>query len=263
MVWVSRGLLIAALAAVAVYAVLWMAAGAAGDFDAFRLREIHFAGLKHVDVKELEQLIRGHFPENVLAVDLDDLRALVESEGWVDSAVVRRKLPDEIFVYVKERQPSAVAVIDGEMRVVDAQGVVLAPNGPRFQNLDRPIVKGLQNVARENAKAENADRMKAYLKILSELEQADAGYPRSISEIDVSDPQRVAVVPNVDPVQVYLGDRDFARRYKTFLSRLDLYRELKSQHGSIESVDVTYDDKIIIHTPESPSGGQVKRREPS
>ncbi len=177
--------------------------------------------------------------------------------------MVRRRLPDQLFVFVTERQPAAVATIDGQLQVVDASGVVLAPYGEAFQALDRPIVKGLKNVALENALHENSVRMATYLRILADMDAAGSGYTESISEIDVSDPERVAVVPTEEPVPVFLGDQDFARRYEVFLTRLDLYRELKARHGVIDSVDVTYDDKIIIHTPEAAATTASKGRESS
>ena len=43
-------------------------------------------------------------------------------------------------------------------------------------------------------------------------------------------------------------------RYETFVSQKDLYDRLKEEYGMIESVDVTYDSKIIFHTPQKKGG---------
>jgi len=55
-------------------------------------------------------------------------------------------------------------------------------------------------------------------------------------------------VPADDPVPIVLGDRRFRQRYQVFLDQIDLYREVRDSSGGVESVDVTYDDKIIIQT---------------
>jgi cell division protein FtsQ len=213
--------------------------------ELFSLQQIHYKGLTQLDPKELDRLIFQSVSEDLLFIDLDRVRTLVESESWVKEATIRRKLPDGLFIHVTERQAVAVAAIDTELYLVDGEGVILDRPSSQHFSLDRPIVKGLKNVARENAREGNAARMGIYLRVLTELTL----YNQSISEIDVATPDSVAVIPEGDPVPIYLGDKDFLARYETFISQKDLYDRLKEKYGIIESVDVTYDDKIIFHTP--------------
>ncbi|MEE8348550.1 MAG: FtsQ-type POTRA domain-containing protein [Acidobacteriota bacterium] len=213
--------------------------------ELFTLEEIRYQGLTQLNRDELDLLIYPSVSSDLLVMDLDRVRALVESESWVKEATVRRKLPDGLFIHVTEREAVAVAAIDTELYVVDQEGVILDRPSSQHLSLDRPIVKGLKSEARENAREENAARMGTYLKVLMELTL----YNPSISEIDVSTPRSVAVIPEGDPVPVYLGDKDFLARYETFISQRDLYDRLKAEYGIIESVDVTYDNKIIFHTP--------------
>ncbi len=214
----------------------------------FQLKEIHYEGLLHLDWQALDSLIYQSIPENLMSLNLDRIRDLVESESWVKEATIRRKLPNQLFIHVRERQSVALAAIDNELYVVDREGVVLDRSGPSHQSIDKPIVRGLKNVARENAREENALRMQVYLRVLEELKS----YNHSISEIDVAAPEHVAVIPNDDPILIFLGDNHFLTRYETFISQKDLYDRLKEEYGIIESVDVTYDNRIIFHT----SGGK-------
>ena len=62
---------------------------------------------------------------DLLLIDLDRVRALVESESWVKEATVRRKLPDGLFIHITERQAVAMAAIDTELYIVDREGVIL------------------------------------------------------------------------------------------------------------------------------------------
>jgi len=213
--------------------------------ELFSFKHIHYQGLSQLDREELDSLIFQSVSEDLLLIDLDRVRALVESESWVKEATVRRKLPDGLFIHVTERQAVAMATIDTELYVVDREGVILDRPGLHHPSLDRPIVKGLKNVARENAREENSLRMEIYLRVLTELTL----YNPLISEIDVGTPRSVAVIPEGDPVSINLGDKDFLARYETFVSQKDLYDRLKEEYGIIESVDVTYDNKIIFHTP--------------
>jgi cell division protein FtsQ len=226
----------------------------------FRLKEIHYQGAAQVNPATLEEMIRRAFPENILLIDLERVRSLVESESWVESARIRRKLPDQLFINITERKPVAIAVIDNELYLVDAQGNMLDRYGPGHQSIDGPMVTGLKNVSRENAQAENTARMETYLRVFQDLRAPPQDYTQAISEIDVANPQRVAVIPADEPVPIYLGNDQFLERYETFLSRRDLYEQIKGQYGVIESIDVTYDNKIIFHTPREqeqsiPTGG--------
>lgn len=221
----------------------------------FDLQVIEYYGARNFNKKAFNVILLRSFDRNLLMMDLTRVRALLESESWVATATIRRKLPDRLLIYLREREPIAVAAIDDELYVVDCEGVVLDNYGPHYQHIDQPIVKGLKNIARENALAENAQRIKVYLDLISDLEDSVRDYTGTISEVDVTNPNRVAVVPIEDPVAVYLGKSSFRKRYEVFLSQKDLYYRLKKKYGLIEYVDVTYDNKIIFHTPEEAVAG--------
>ncbi len=218
----------------------------------FQLEQIHYQGLVHLDRRALDGLIYQSVSKNLMSLDLDRIRDLVESESWVREATIRRKLPDQLVIHIRERQGVALAAIDNELYVVDQEGVILDRPGPGHQSIDGPIVRGLMNAARENAQEENILRMQVYLRVVEEL----APHNRSISEIDVETPKQVAVIPTEDPIPVRLGDNDFLMRYETFVSQKELYDRLKEEYGMIESVDVTSGNKIIFHTPLK-KGGKV------
>ena len=215
----------------------------------FQLREIHFKGATHVSEESLRLLIQKSSAPNLLQIDLEHVRGIVETEAWVKSAVVRRKLPDELIIIVDERKPAAVAAIDRELYVVDEEGTILDRQESDYL-LDRPVVKGLRNLTHEDAQTHNSSRMRAYTRLLAELSSGEHDYAASVSEVDVENPKRIGIVLDHDPVPIYLGGKRFLERYKRFLSQQSLYRELKQEHGLIEYIDLSYDNKIIFHTPD-------------
>ncbi len=215
----------------------------------FQLREIHFEGGTHVSEESLRQLIQKASPPNLLRIDLEHVRGIVETEAWVKSAVVRRKLPDELYIYVAERQPAAVAAIDRELYIVDEEGTILDRQKSDYL-LDRPVVKGLRKLTPEDAQTHNSSRMHAYQRLLAELSSGEKDHSASVSEVDVENPERIGIVLDHDPVPIYLGGNRFLERYERFLSQRSLYRELKREHGLIEYIDLSYENKIIFHTPD-------------
>jgi cell division septal protein FtsQ len=215
----------------------------------FVLESIEYKGGNRFDQEAFSAFLLKNFDRNLISLDIQHVRALVEGETWVRRGLVRRKLPNTLIIQLVEREPAAVAVIDNELYVVDEEGVVLDAFGPAYDFLDQPIVKGLRNVAREESEVENAHRMSLYLSVVTDLRDDSLDYTHTISEIDVENPERIAVIPSDDPVSIYLGKDLFRKRYEVFLSQKQLYLRLKEKYGLIEYVDVTYDNKIIFHTP--------------
>lgn len=236
------------------YALL-LAQDATRNARIFHLEEISFSGLRHIQVPELEGLILRNFSGNVLSLDLERVRQLVESEPWVRETIVRRRLPNRLEFYIREREVVAVAKIGRNLRVVDREGVLLETFGSGFsEEVSRPIVKGLTSVAIGEPDGSNEDRMRLYLRVLEALAAGEKDYSTTLSEVDVSKLGRIRVVPTDDPFPVDLGDRDFLRRYEMFLARLDLIQQVREQHGGVEWVDMSFENRIIVHTP---SGGET------
>jgi cell division septal protein FtsQ len=216
----------------------------------FPVARIDYHGIEHVNQLALDAVVRRTLPDNLLQVDLGHVREIVESEPWVESARVKRVLPDRLEISLDEREPVAVATMDNELYVVDRNGSVLDRYGSRYGSLDGPIVKGLVNLARENSRQDNQRRMKAYLQVIAEFRSSGKDRLGTLSEINVEDPRRVALIPADDPIPVFVGDAAYLKRYETFLSCSEFYQQLKQQYGVIEYVDVTFEDKIIFHTPD-------------
>ncbi len=81
----------------------------------------------------------------ILAFDPHAARLALEQIPWVAEARVERRLPDTIFVAIKERKPMALWQHDRQLRLVDADGVVLTdedlsrwPNLPMLVGADAP-----------------------------------------------------------------------------------------------------------------------------
>ncbi len=222
-----------------------------GGATLFGIRDIRFEGTRHFSWQKLKSFMLETYSGNILRADLEQLKDLVESESWVRTATVRRQLPGQLIVQVRERVPVAVAAIDQDLYIVDEEGVVLDRYGSSHVQLDGPILKGLGNIARENPSAtrENLEKMGLYSRLMSDLSSSEGDYSHSISEVLLADPDRVAIIREDDPVPIYLGSGRFRERYENFLAQKDIYQQLKKEYGRIEYIDVSFDNKIIFHTP--------------
>jgi cell division protein FtsQ len=234
--------------------------------DMLTLRHITFAGCRRLDPGNLEMIVQRNFPANILRIDLDKLRSRLEQETWIRRAEIRRVLPASLEVYVEERVPSAIAEIGGELELLDNEGVLLDRYDPSYGKLDVPVFTGLRGDSAAAYKAlqeENSSRVRLGVQLLTELASGSSDLTRDISEIDLSDPGNVKVLLVNDTAEIYLGDRDFLKRFQAFLAQ---YEQVKSEYGEMASVNLRFFPDIV-YSPKRPPGtkaeAETKNRQPN
>jgi cell division septal protein FtsQ len=216
--------------------------------EKFNLRKVTFYGCRELDQKELEEVIRQNFPRNILRIDLRQLKNRLEKETWARRVEIRRVLPSDLVVYVEERTPSVILEIQGELMMADRDGTVLDRYDPKYGKLDMPVFKGVLGEDAESYRLyqeENAARIHQGLEMLADIESGSPSYARRISEVDISDRKNLKVLLVDDTAEVYLGDKDYLKRFRTLMENLSQYQELKNQYAEFSSIDMRFEGNII------------------
>jgi cell division protein FtsQ len=214
----------------------------------FNVDSVRARGNHHVDPSEIERIVRTSFPSNLLRIDLAQLRDRIEQLTWARRAEVRRVLPAELIVEIEERRPAVILEIRGDLMIADSDGILLDRYDEKYGKIDMPVFRGLLGDSAEGyrrRKEENSERVRVGLRLLAELESGSENYARSISEIDVSDPQNLRVLLVDDTAEIEIGSRDFLKRFRGLMNSMRKYQELKEQYGEIASVDLRYDGQIL------------------
>jgi hypothetical protein len=138
--------------------------------------------------------------------------------------------------------------------------VLLDAYDPKYGKLDIPVFRGLMGESVEKYRLhqeENSRRIRLGWQLLTELEGSSPNFTRMISEVDLSDTTNVRVLLMDDTVEIFLGDKDFLKRFSTFMSNMDQYRELRSEYQDIATVDLRFEGRII-YRPRHISGQQTE-----
>jgi cell division septal protein FtsQ len=142
---------------------------------------------------------------------------------------------------VTERYPIAVGRIGDELYLVDDRGVVIDDFGPRYADLDLPILDGLGAVpGREPELDERRARLAA--RLLGEVHAKPALAGR-ISQLDVSDPHDAVVIVDGDTARVRLGEEKFLQRLESYL---DLAPTLRERVPEIDYVDLRFGERVYV-----------------
>jgi hypothetical protein len=92
---------------------------------------------------------------------------------------------------------------------------------------------------------ENATRIHQGLIMVSQIEEGMPHATQKISEVDISDPENLKVLLVDDTAEVYLGEKDYLKRFRTLMDNLGEYQKLKSQYTEFASIDVRFENKIV------------------
>lgn len=205
--------------------------------------QIEVAGAQHVAHAQIMEVMGGDIGRNIFFVPLAQRKAQLEQIPWVESASVMRFVPNRLRIEIHERTPVAFARIGSHISLIDAGGTLmeLAPGGKHKYSF--PVIAGMN--AGEPLST-RAARMKNYNALVRDLDSSGAHYSQELSEVDIGDPEDVKVIAadSNGEVLVHLGSRNYLQRYRTYVTRVQQWRQ---QFEKIESVDLRYDGQIIVN----------------
>ncbi len=211
----------------------------------FRVDAISLVGVRAGDAAAIRRDLEALRGRNIAGLELDDVAAGIERHPWVESAAVRRVLPGTLAVVVRERRPAALAVVGGVVRIVDTTGRCIAPLGPG-DRYDLPVVTGLDALPPEAAEGALRRATSALLR----LHALRPDWTATISEIDVSQPDRLAVVTIGGGPVLWLDPERAERNLQPFLA---LSGEIEQRVGAARYVDLRWRDRISV-LPEPGAG---------
>ncbi len=228
--------------------------GYAADDDSFVLRELALEAVP----ERLREVVRDRLEpvlgRNLLMLDLDPLRTLVEQIPQVRTARVRRMLPRTLGVEVSLRGPwGRLHAPDGAW-LVSQDGVLLGrdpqtdPSLPRLRmtNALRPALDATRRVPRHVPGGASFDDAVA---IVDSLRQTRRDLFGQVAYLRL-EPSGVALVLARPLRTVQLGD---ASRLEI---KLDNLRSLMARRTLPDSaiVDLRYREMVVVRQPESDTG---------
>ena len=135
------------------------------------INDIKVSGHQRTTEQELLTVIDVEQGDAFVSFDVGDLKTRIETLPWIKSAMVERRVPDQLIIKVVERTPFAIWQVDGVHWLIDEDGV---PVTDRFlADFDHlPFVVGqgapdaaggLYNIVFENP--EFAERLTAAIRV--------------------------------------------------------------------------------------------------
>src|SRR5215831_19616289 len=202
---------------------------------------IEVAGIENVSKAQIMEVMGADIGRNIFFVPLSQQQVQLEQIPWVESASVMRFVPNRLRVEIHERTPVAFARVGPKISLIDAGGTLMEL--PPKHKYSFPVILGMNP---GEPLSTRVPRMRAYNELVHDLDSGGAHYSQDLSEVDVSDLENLRVRVN-DPrgdVLVELGSSDCLKRYKTYVSHVQEWRQ---QFQKLESVNLRYDNQVIVN----------------
>ena len=205
--------------------------------------DIETQGLENVSRSQVLEVMGGDIGRNIFFVPLAQRQLQLEQIPWVESASVMRFAPNRLRVSIHERTPVAFARVGSRILLIDPKGTLMELPSAGKKKYSFPVILGTNPGEPVSTRAA---RMRIYNDLVSQLDADGAHYAQELSEVDLSDPDDVKIVPN-DPegdVLVHLGSANYLDRYKLYMSHL---KEWRRQFTKLQSVDLRYERQIVVN----------------
>jgi cell division protein FtsQ len=197
---------------------------------------LEIAGAAHASRAQIERVFAIDLGRSVYLLPLSDRRETLRTVDWVKDASIARLWPNRVVVHVQERKPVAfLSLAPSRFALIDEDGVIL-PSAP-----DRFTLPVLTGIRAADSLETRRDRVHRMLRLTADL----GDNVQNISEIDVADRDNLKVtVPRDGHIMtILLGDRNYARRYQSFLG---YYSQIKHSLPNAATFDLRLDGRITV-----------------
>ncbi len=107
----------------------------------FTTKNIIIQGRKYTSNDQISKTLKIKPGMPILAISLPELKARLEKIDWIKHAIIERKLPNDIHIYIIERTPIALGQKDRRLYIIDDEGVII--NEKEIEpHLGLPIIIG-------------------------------------------------------------------------------------------------------------------------
>lgn len=199
-------------------------------------------GNSRLSTGEVLALVSDLRGANVLTADLGDYRRRLEDSPWVADARLRRLLPGTVEIAIQERVPIGLCRLLDRLYLVDATGALIDEYGPRYDDLDLPVIDGLAGAPREGAATIDPARAELAARAVRAI-ASHRVLARRVSQIDVTDPHDAVVILDGETALLHLGDTQFAERLESYV---ELAPALRARVPDIDYVDLRFDQRVYV-----------------
>ena len=223
--------------------------------DFFQITAMKINGNHMVSKEQVTVLSKVDIHSNLLAINISQVKSLLESHPWIAGAEIIRNWPNRLVITVRENKPVALLSRKTGLFYLDNKGHIIAAASPT-QELDFPVVTGLENFIFNTASSDPIPAiLQDAMKLLQLSSRNNSILPeQNISEIHITDNGSIILYLLERAFPIYMGkDGDISTRFYRLVKVLrNLYKT--REFSSVSYIRLDYqEDTILVGKAETDS----------
>lgn len=173
----------------------------------FNIKNINISGIEHLTEEQVISLSELNKNENLFKNSKSKITSNIKQTPYVESVIIKRKLPDTIDIQIKERKRSYMLKFVNGYVYIDTQGYILEISK---EKLKLPIISGYKTEEDKISEGnrlitEDLENLNNVLKITNSLEEIDVA-KEIITNIDISNKEDYTVYLESEKKTIHFGD---------------------------------------------------------
>jgi cell division protein FtsQ len=216
----------------------------------FALAHIGVSGNTNVTAQTVIRQSGLREGRNIFTADISDVAEAIAALPRVGGATVRRELPDEIHIEIKERSPVAL-VLAKDLLLVDRERKIIGRYDPS-EETNLPVITGRGLSSLSVGEVVEVGGFEQAIEIIDVMAELGISESVGISEINIDQPEDLLMVAESSGATIHLG----SGKYRDKLWRLaavaeEIQRNERLRVASLERLDMRFESII----PAKFSGG--------
>lgn len=221
-----------------------------GKSEFFQITSIKIDGARRLDKRHIQEISGVDIHTNLMAMDVSLVKEKLESHPWVEWAVVKRELPSNLVISVKERRPLALLNGADGLYYLDRKARPFVAVG-LHEELDFPVITGLEGLETGPGGVLLPDEkerlaIKQALAFIGYASRGRAALPRqNISEIHIGEQGEFTLFLADHPFPVHLGKEVGKKKYNQ-LAKVLYWLYKKKEFPDVNYIRMDYVDEAKV-----------------
>ena len=214
----------------------------------FQITDMKIDGNRMASKVQITVLSKVDIHSNLLALDVPQVKSLLESHPWIDRAEITRNWPNQLLITVKEKKPVALLHRDTGLFYLDNKGHIIAA-ASSSQELDFAVITGLENFNfNPTHTTKTPEILQNAMDLLKLASRNNSILPeQNISEIHITENGELLLFLLERAFPIYMGaNGDISTRYYRLVKVLrDLYKTREFANVSYIRLDYQKDTILV------------------
>jgi cell division protein FtsQ len=211
----------------------------------FSVQSVEVETSQRLTDREVARRAGIEFGSSLLALDLRAAEQRLLTDAWVESVRITRKLPHTLRVQLKEHEAAALAVLDGELFLVDAKGEPFK-SWQTGDSHDLPVLTGVTLEALAKDRPDSIARLATGLSVLEHYDRLPVSRVQRAQEVNLAPDGSVVLVVGKRGVSLHLGQGPWPKKLLMVAEVMRQFERERELPGVVFLDNELHPERVVV-----------------